>query len=77
MFLNNILAIQICADSGSEINCITEAFARKVDAKITQKNVVFNLPIEGKVLYGYGTTSIGCKFPQGTLHVAASLILRF
>ena len=64
MFLNNILAIQICADSGSEINCITEAFARKVGAKITQRNVVFNLPIEGKVLYGYGTTSIGCKFPK-------------
>lgn len=64
MFLNDSLAVQICADSGSEINYITEAFARKLGARITRRNVVFNLPTEGKVLYGYGTASIRCKFPK-------------
>ncbi|KAE9364412.1 hypothetical protein N431DRAFT_431296 [Stipitochalara longipes BDJ] len=66
MLLNSKLVDDVCADSGSDINCMTEAFAKKIGARMTQDATLqwFSLPIKGKSFQSLGTVSIGCRFPS-------------
>jgi hypothetical protein len=63
IFLDSNLVPDACADSGSEVNCITSEFATKLGATISVNECVFDLPIKGRELLSIGTAMIKCKFP--------------
>lgn len=56
--------INACADSGSEVNCITESYARLLGAEIKPHNQTFRIPIKGRVLVSTGRTKLRCRFPE-------------
>jgi hypothetical protein len=60
------LVDDVCADSGSDINCITEAVANQLGALITGEITLrwHNLPIKGKRFQSIGIVSIKCRFPN-------------
>lgn len=66
MFLNSKMIYDVCPDSGSEINCITEALAQNIGARMSRVTTSqwFNLPIKGKSIQSIGTISVRCKFPS-------------
>jgi hypothetical protein len=63
IFLDNYFIADACADSGSEVNCITSEFATKLGARISMDECVFHLPIKDRELQSVGTAMIECRFP--------------
>jgi hypothetical protein len=63
IFLDNHFIADACADSGSEVNCITSKFATQLGAGISMDECVFHLPIKGRELQSVGTAMIECRFP--------------
>ncbi|KAG4436920.1 hypothetical protein IFR05_007608 [Cadophora sp. M221] len=51
-----------CADFGSEVNCISETYARMLGAHIEKGNQTFKLPISGRFLSSIGTAIFNCRF---------------
>ncbi|KAF4634799.1 hypothetical protein G7Y89_g3323 [Cudoniella acicularis] len=62
IFLNSKFT-NACADTGSQVNCISEAYANALGIIITNVSNIFKLPIGGRKLMSIGTTTISCRFP--------------
>ena len=64
IYLNEYLVDNACADTGCDINCITEAFARKLGLAVTTSQEVVKLPIKGRSMTTVGSTEIILRFPR-------------
>jgi hypothetical protein len=62
MFINGALS-SCCADSGSEVNCMTDTYARAIGAVVTNEIVLFYLPVRGRFLKSVGFAQLMCQFP--------------
>lgn len=62
LYLHEYL-VNAFADSGCEINCITESYAEFLGVIIKPKVQRFKLPIKGRSLESCGSTTIKCRFP--------------
>ncbi|PVH68596.1 hypothetical protein DL98DRAFT_630179 [Cadophora sp. DSE1049] len=62
--------VNACADSGSQVNCITEDYAKHLGATVKRNVRKFKLPIKGCFLLSLGNTTLKCRFPN-----AGSVIL--
>ncbi|PVH74914.1 hypothetical protein DL98DRAFT_575372 [Cadophora sp. DSE1049] len=56
--------INACADSGSEVNCITETLASLLGADVKPHRQTFKLPIKDRVIISTGRTKMRCRFPE-------------
>jgi hypothetical protein len=64
ILINGILVETCCADSGSDVNCITGNFARSIGVVLTKKVTYFSLPVNESLLKATGVASIICQFPS-------------
>ncbi|KAE9376061.1 hypothetical protein N431DRAFT_334812 [Stipitochalara longipes BDJ] len=62
MIINGALS-SCCADSGSEVNCMTDTYARAIGAVVTNEIVLFHLPVRGRFLRSVGFAQLICRFP--------------
>jgi hypothetical protein len=64
ILIHGILIETCCADSGSDVNCITGNFARSIGIIVTKKVTYFKLPVTRLRLKATGVASIKCRFPS-------------
>ncbi|KAE9375348.1 hypothetical protein N431DRAFT_402782 [Stipitochalara longipes BDJ] len=64
ILIQGVLVETCCADSGSEVNCLTRDFARSIGVVVTNKVTYLGLPIKKLLLKATGIVSIICQFPS-------------
>jgi hypothetical protein len=65
IYLKNVLTEHAYADSGSELNCISKSYLRKIGAGFTLRRRDFKLPVKGLSIKSIGFSYITCRFPNG------------
>jgi len=60
--LNFKLVEGVYADTGSQTNCISEAYARFLEVRVIPGVQIFKLPIRGFFIESIGTAQIRCRF---------------
>jgi hypothetical protein len=64
LYLNDYLMANVCADTGSPVNCMWATFAAKIGVTITPSFQEFRLAIKGHRLTACGTAQVDCRFPN-------------
>jgi hypothetical protein len=64
IFLNGVLVKKVRADSGSELNCISEKPAKKIGASLKPMHQDHRLPVKGMNISSFATAFICCNFPS-------------
>jgi hypothetical protein len=66
VLLDYVLVEKACADSGCEVNCISEAYLSKIGVRISQstRGKSFNLPVEGRSISSFSVILVNCRFPH-------------
>jgi hypothetical protein len=66
VLLDYVLVEKACADSGCEVNCISEAYSSKIGARILKltRGKSFNLPVNGHSIGSIGVVLANCRFPR-------------
>lgn len=67
IILNGNLIDEACADTGCEVNCITQSLAKELSAGILKEVREFNLPLKGRALKSVGITWIECMFEEAPI----------
>ncbi|KAH6666046.1 hypothetical protein B0J14DRAFT_605193 [Halenospora varia] len=65
MVIGNIFTPSVCADTGSDINCVSFSFIKRFGVRIATEGrpIAFRLPIKGKRIWSIGDIQLACSFP--------------